>query len=98
MTIVHTEEKLERWQERIERIALQLDDPETSDLLQELVHELWHLNALVTTVQAQRMFDRFQAFSGIRDDCCPACGGRVRVDETDPSRLRLISDSRVRAS
>lgn len=98
MTIVHTDDKLERWQEKVDRLTLCMDDCETADFLQELMAEVRYLTSLSTVVQAQRMFDRFQAFSGIRDDCCPACGGRVAVDESDPNRLRIISDQRVRAS
>jgi hypothetical protein len=66
--------------------------------LARLKAEIEYLTRQLTVVQAQRMFDRFQAFDGIRDDCCPSCGGRVRVDESDPARLRIISDQKVRAS
>ena len=44
------------------------------------------------------MFDRYHAFDGIRDDRCPACGGRVRIDESDPQRLRIESVPMIRAS
>jgi hypothetical protein len=83
-------DRLSEWRQRT--------DAGDATLLPELMAEVEYLTAMVTTVQAQRMFDSFHCFSGIRDDCCPACGGRVRVDESDPARLRIVSDRAVRAS
>lgn len=56
--------------------------------LQELEAENAYLNRMLKEVQWARMRDRFHAFDGIQDDSCPACGGRVEVEET-PNAVRL---------
>jgi uncharacterized protein with PIN domain len=49
------------------------------------------LREQMTVVQAARMFDRFHAFDAIKDDRCPACGGRVGVEETHNAvRLKAV--------
>ena len=96
--IVDTADKLAGWRERVDRLADRAPSEEIATELRELMAEVEYLTGMVTVVQAQRMFDRFHSFSGIRDDCCPACGGRVAVDESDPARLRIVSVQRQRAS
>lgn len=42
---------------------------------------------------ALQMFERFHAFDSIKDDKCPACGGRVAVEENGHGsgiRLRAV--------
>ena len=96
--MIDTMDKLEVWQERVDRLAFDSETNKDADFVQELMAELRTLTVLVSVVQACRMFDRYHAFDGIKDDRCPACGGRVRVDESDPARLRIESVPMVRAS
>jgi hypothetical protein len=77
--------KLAAWRERVE----QLTASDARAFVVELMDEVEYLTRQVTVVQAARMFDRFHAFDGIKDDSCPACGGRVAVDDSDPGRVRL---------
>lgn len=49
---------------------------------QELEAQVAALTEQLTVVQAARWFDRFHALDAIRDDSCPACGGRIVVEET----------------
>jgi hypothetical protein len=56
------------------------------------------LREALTVVQAARWFDRFHSF-GIDNDECPACGGRVVVEETPRLERgkRVASGIRLRA-
>jgi len=56
--------------------------PSPKPRLSELEAEVARLTELLTVVEAQRWFDRFHALDGIKDDSCPACGGRIVVEET----------------
>lgn len=53
------------------------------------VTELERENALLVeqlrVIGVLHMFERFHAFDAIKDDKCPACGGRVRVLENHNS-------------
>ena len=49
----------------------------------ELEAENERLTTLLTVVEAARWFDRFHAVDAIKDDACPACGGRIVVEETE---------------
>jgi hypothetical protein len=46
------------------------------------------LREQVRIIGALHMIERFHAFDAINDDCCPACGGRVKVVE-DRNSVRL---------
>jgi hypothetical protein len=49
------------------------------------------LREQVRIIGALHMIERFHAFDGIKDDCCPACGGRVRVvEEHNSVRLEAV--------
>jgi hypothetical protein len=49
----------------------------------------------LTAVSWARMRDRFHAFDAIKNDSCPACGGRVKVEEgRDPEGVRLVAVGR----
>jgi hypothetical protein len=54
----------------------------------ELERQVEQLEAKLRSARelaAQHMFERFHAFDAIKDDSCPACGGRVKVVETHNS-------------
>lgn len=46
------------------------------------------LREQVKIIGALHMLERFHAFDAIKDDACPACGGRVRV-KRDHNSVRL---------
>jgi hypothetical protein len=56
--------------------------------VRELERQLAYEKRLTREVAALHMFERFHAFDAIKDDSCPACGGRVRVIE-DYNSVRL---------
>lgn len=56
--------------------------PEVMTELEELRAEVAAYREVFTAVSWARMRDRFHAFDSIKNDSCPACGGRVRIVET----------------
>ena len=60
--------------------------------------EMARIEATANAMRQAYFFDRYHAFDGIKDDRCPACGGRVGVDDSDPSRTRIRSIPTVTAS
>jgi hypothetical protein len=67
------------------------NDAAPAGVRRSLLAENALLREQMTVVQAARMFDRFHAFDAIKDDRCPACGGRVGVEETHNAvRLKAV--------
>lgn len=51
----------------------------------ELERENTLLREQVRIIGALHLMERFHGFDAINNDCCPACGGRVRVVQTSNS-------------
>jgi len=67
--------------------------PAVKPSYEELETELGLLREQLTVMEAARWFDRFHALDGIKDECCPACGGRVVVEtHTQRQVEELYSD------
>jgi rRNA maturation endonuclease Nob1 len=64
---------------------------EVESLREQLERERAYFREVLTAVEWARMKDRFHAFDAIKDDACPACGGRVLIEETHNAvRLRRV--------
>jgi hypothetical protein len=55
---------------------------------EELEDEVMRMREILTAYHFAQSFYRFHAFDGIRDDACPACGGRVVIEESDVVEIR----------
>lgn len=69
-----------------------------ADLMLHLMDEVEHLTKQLTLHSFVESMNRYHRFDGIKDDKCPSCGSRVRVDESSPNRIRLIAVDEQRAS
>lgn len=60
--------------------------------IDQLRAELALVHAQVAAGEWKHMHERFHAFDSIKNDACPACGGRVRVVETHNAvRLEAVA-------
>jgi hypothetical protein len=50
---------------------------------EELEAEVARMREILTAYHFAQAFYRFHAFDAIRDDSCPACGGKVVVERLD---------------
>jgi hypothetical protein len=73
--------------------------PQPKPSYEELEAEVALLREQMTVVQAARWFDRYHALDAIKDDSCPACGGRVVAEETEriEAGKRVAPGVRLRA-
>ena len=69
-----------------------------ADFMVRLMDEVEYLTKQLTLHSFVETMNRYHRFDGIKDDKCPCCGSRVRVDESSPNRIRLIAVDEQRAS
>lgn len=93
-----TQDRLARKRREVEHLAFVVPNAAVTSKLLEQQTEIEQLTAALTETQHAQDRYRFYALDGIRDDMCPACGGRVVLDESDPQRIRIRSTNYQRAS
>ena len=92
-----TQDKLFDLRKEAEALSL-IAGAKAANLMMALLDEVEYLTKQLTLLHFVESMNRYHRFDAIKDDMCPCCGSRVRVDESSPNRIRLIAVDEQRAS